>query len=460
MYSIGVSMKTYDLIIKNAMCAVPVSLNDPLKGVQFKKVDLGIIHGKIEEVGSLSQESSPHVIEGSGLHVLPGLIDTQVHFREPGLEHKEDLSTGTQGAILGGITAVFEMPNTSPGTTTQEALEHKIHLAQDRAFCDYAFYVGACPENIDQLTHLETLPGVCGVKVFMGSSTGSLLVSQPEMLDLVVKNGRRRMAAHCEDESRLIERKALVIDQPGDVKLHPVWRDELTALNATKLMVQLAEKHGRPVHVLHVTTQQEMQFLKDHKLAVTVECTPQHLTLSSPQCYEELGTLAQMNPPIRSEEHQKALWEGVANNTVDIIGSDHAPHTLKEKLDNQYPNTPSGMTGVQTTVPVMLNHVHEGRLTLERLVELMCLNPCKLFGIKNRGAIKEGYEASLTLVDLKKQVTITDQWIASRSGWTPFDGKKVVGWPTHTLLRGKVVMEQDEIKTVPQGRPLEFQLFD
>ncbi len=451
-------MKNYDLLIKNGTVLVPTDPSQPLASVTETKTNVAINKGQIVEVGPLEGALSDHTIDAQGLHILPGLIDTQVHFREPGLEHKEDLKTGTQGAALGGITAVFEMPNTHPSTTTSKDLDSKLKLANNRCFTDFAFYIGASPENVNELKELESLPGCSGVKVFMGSSTGDLLIKESGLLEEVVKNGSRRMAVHCEDENRLIERKSIVEKNPGDVSLHPVWRDEITALNATQSIVDLAKKHNRPVHVLHITTKQEMDYLKENKDFVSVECTPQHLTLSSPECYEKLGTLAQMNPPIRGIDHQNRLWQGVKEGTVDIIGSDHAPHTLKEKLESTYPKTPSGMTGVQTSVPLMLDHIHHKRLTLTKLVELMCLNPCKLFKIKNKGAVAKGFEGTLTLVDLNKSKTITNKSTASRSGWTPFDGKNVVGWPTHTIIRGTVVMQNDDLNETPQGQPIEFNL--
>jgi dihydroorotase len=381
-------------------------------------------------------------------------MDSQVHFREPGLTHKEDLETGTRGAILGGVTSVFEMPNTTPPTSTPEALGEKLRLAQGRAWCDHAFFIGATAENADHLNELEVLPGCCGVKIFMGSSTGSLLVSDDDSLRHCLKSGHRRMAIHAEDESRLKERKALLGESPH-VRLHPFWRDEETAFLATKRILALAREASRPLHILHVTTAQEMELLKANKDIATVEVTPQHLFFAAPDCYDKLGTLAQMNPPIRNAFHREALWQAVSDGTVTVIGTDHAPHTLEEK-SKPYPQSPSGLTGVQTLVPLLLNFVNEGRLTLEKMVELVCQNPARLYKAKNKGQIVLGFDADFTVVDLKKKKTIQNSEMATRSGWTPYDGLTVQGWPVMTLIRGSVVMRDGQTVGRPSGQPILF----
>lgn len=440
-----------DLLLKNGICVLP----DAQGKLTQVPTHVGLRDEKIVWLGNSASQEADTTIDLTGLHVLPGLIDTQVHFREPGGEHKEDLATGTLGALLGGITAVFDMPNTSPATTSALAFHDKVSRAQGRVWCDTAFYMGACAENADRLEELSTLPGCCGIKVFMGSSTGNLLVNDDQVLEQVMASGSKRISLHCEDENRLKDRRQWAEQSPATPLNHPLWRDEQTAFLATQKAVTLAEKHQRPIHVLHVTTAEEMEFLKNKKHIASVECTPQHLTLSSPDCYERLGTLAQMNPPIREERHRLALWEALSSGVVDIIGSDHAPHTREEKA-KPYPQSPSGMPGVQTIVPVMLHHVSQGRLTLERLVELMVVNPTRLFKIKNLGRIEVGYQANLTIVDLKKKATIENSWMATKSGWTPFDGMNVTGWPVSTLLRGQIVMRDNEVTAKPAGRMLEF----
>jgi len=393
------------------------------------------------------------VYDAKGLHVLPGVIDTQVHFREPGNEHKEDLESGSRAAVLGGVTAVFEMPNTSPPTTSRMAMEDKLSRARNRMHCDYAFYVGATPQNVGALSELESMPGVCGVKAFLGSSTGTLLLSEEESIFAALKGGRRRMAVHSEDEARLKERKPFA--KTGDPRTHPVWRDAEAARLSTERVLRLARAAGRKLHVLHVTTADELPLLADARYFATVETTPQHLTLAAPECYERLGTYAQMNPPIREAHHREALWKAVSEGLVDVIGSDHAPHTREEK-NKTYPNTPSGMPGVQTLAPILLDHVNAGRLSLERFVDLTSAGAARIFGIAGKGRIAKGFDADFTIVDLKKKRKIENSWIASKCGWTPFDGMETTGWPVATIIRGKAVMRDHALTQASQGQPLRF----
>jgi dihydroorotase len=415
--------------------------------------DIGIRGGRIAALGDLSSAAAAETVDAKGLHILPGVIDTQVHFREPGLEHKENLETGSRAAVMGGVTAVFEMPNTKPLTISAEALADKVARARHRMHCDFAFYVGGTRENIGDIPALERLEGSAGIKVFMGSSTGDLLVDDEPALDRIVARISRRAAFHAEDEARLKARAGL--RRPGDPSSHPVWRDEEAALLATERLVRLAERHGKRVHVLHVSTAEEMAFLSAHKDWASVEATPHHLTLAAPECYERLGTYAQMNPPVREERHRAALWAALAEGVVDVLGSDHAPHARAEK-DHAYPDSHSGMTGVQTLVPVMLDHVNAGRLSLERLVDLTSHGPQRLFGIRGKGRIAVGYDADLTVVDLKRRETITNGWIESRCGWTPYDGVSVQGWPVGTFVRGRRVMWEGEIPGSAVGEPVRF----
>ena len=418
-------------------------------------LDIACVDGRIVAMGALqNQWTADTQLNARGLHVLPGVIDSQVHFREPGLTHKEDLEAGTRGAVLGGVTGVCEMPNTHPLTLWREDLQAKLDAAKGRAWCDYAFYIGGSEVNAEQLQTLEALPGCAGVKVFMGSSFGDLLADNDAVLRSILRHGNRRMAVHAEDETRLRERKAIV-EASGDVCQHSEWRDVTSALNATQRIVALAEAAGRRLHVLHVSSAEEMQYLARHKRRVTVETTPHHLTMAAPECYQRLGSLAQMNPPVREQRHQEALWHAIREGVVDVIGSDHAPHTLEEKAQ-PYPSSPSGMTGVQTLLPVMLDHVHAGRLSLQRLVDLTSAGPARIFGIEGKGRIAVGYDADLTLVDLAAQRSICNEWIASRSGWTPYDGKSITGWPIHTVIRGQMVVRDEALVSRPQGRPIRF----
>jgi dihydroorotase len=435
------------LLLKNGTCVFPSG--------EITQADIAVTDGKITAIGALGNTPAEQIIDASHLHILPGIIDTQVHFREPGLEHKEDLESGTRGAVLGGVTSLFEMPNTNPSTLTKEALEDKLNRAKGRAWTDHAFYMGSADTNADQLGELEKLQGCCGVKVFMGSSTGSLLVQDDATLLKVLKSGRRRVAIHAEDEYRLIERKHLA-EEEGHPRAHPVWRDEEVCLRATQRLIRLAREAKRRVHVLHVTTAEEMAFLAQHKDIATVEVLPQHLTLTAPECYERLGTLAQMNPPIRDKRHQDALWQAIREGVVDVLGSDHAPHTLDEKA-KPYPQSPSGLTGVQTMLPLMLNHVAEGRLSLQRMVDLLSTSQARVFGIVGKGRIAKGYDADFTIVDLNATRTIKNKWIASKVGWTPFDGMTVRGWAVMTIIRGQLVMRDDALLGTPIGQPMRFQ---
>ncbi|MCH2037330.1 MAG: dihydroorotase [Rickettsiales bacterium] len=434
----------FDLIIKGGTCITPSGALD---------VDIGIQGDTITQIGELDSDQAEQIIDAKGLHVLPGVMDTQVHFREPGNEHKEDLEHGTRGAVLGGVTTIFEMPNTSPPTTNRGALEDKISRMKDRAWSDFAFFVGGTPEaDVDWHT-LECLPGCCGIKIFMGSSTGNLLVSQDEAIEAILEKSERRIAVHCEDEARLVEQQHIA-EEGGHARFHPKWRDEETALRATTRLLSIARKTGKRVHTLHITTAQEMELLAKYKDVATVEVLPQHLTFDD-SIYETLGSYAQMNPPIRAKHHQEALWRAINNGLVDTLGSDHAPHTRQEK-DQPYPNSPSGMPGVQTLVPIMLNHVNNGKLTLERFVDLVCHGPQRIYNIVRKGRIALGYDADFTLVDMNKERTITDSWMACKAGWTPYHGKKVKGWPTHTIIRGSVIMEHDKLVGSQQGKPVRF----
>jgi dihydroorotase len=436
--------ETFDTILRGGTV-----VNQDGEGIR----DIGIRQGRVVALGSIPAAGGGTVIDAKGLHILPGVIDTQVHFREPGLTHKEDLETGSRAAVLGGVTAVFEMPNTKPLTTTVAGLAAKVAAAHHRMHCDFAFYVGGTRENIADIPTLERLPGSAGIKVFMGSSTGDLLVDDEASLDHIIANLSRRAAFHAEDEARLIarmgERKA------GDPTSHPVWRDPEAALIATKRLVRLAEKHRRRVHVLHISTAEEMAFLASHRAWASVEVTPHHLTLVAPDCYQRLGTYAQMNPPVRDARHRDAIWAGLNSGVVDVLGSDHAPHTRDEK-DHAYPASHSGMTGVQTLVPTMLDHVSKGKLSLARLVDLTSAGPARLFGIANKGRIAVGYDADLTIVDLKRRETITNKWIASRCGWTPYDGVQVTGWPVGTFVRGNRVMWQGDVTAPGKGEAVAF----
>ncbi|WP_075522936.1 dihydroorotase [Candidatus Pelagibacter communis] len=432
-----------DIIIKNGQCYIDGKLEDK---------DIAVKDGKIFKIGKVSEDAK-EVYDASSKIVLPGCIDTQTHFREPGSTDTEDLHSGSRAAVAGGITAVFEMPNTNPPTANLKEFQKKLDLAKNRMYCNYAFYFGATANNVSQLAELKDLEGCCGIKLFAGSSTGNLLVAEEKDIDKVFKNSSKVVAVHSEDEEILIKNKKLI--KAGDVHSHPIWRSEECAMSSTRRIVRIAEKYNKKAHVLHVTTKQEIDFLSQHKGNITFEITPQHLTIYAPDCYNKLGTYAQMNPPLRDKSHYDRLWYAVKNNLNDTIGSDHAPH-LKVNKEKEYPNSPSGMPGVQTLMPVMLNHVNAGRLSLTQLINLVCENPIKIFGIRNKGFIKEGYDADFTIVDMNKKIVIKNENIESKCGWSPFHGVEFKGTPVSTIIKGKMKMKDGKIIGEPEGTPLKF----
>jgi dihydroorotase len=435
--------ENYSLIVKNGSCYINGKL---------EKTDIALVGNKIKKIGRV-EVNDTKVFDASDKLVLPGIMDTQTHFREPGSTDREDLESGSRAAVLGGITSVFEMPNTNPPTSNLVEFNKKLNLAKNRMHCNYAFYFGATPENVDLLSKLKGLKGCCGVKLFAGSSTGKLLVDKEADIEKVISQSDRIVSIHSEDEEILNLRKKFI--KEGDVHSHPEWRNTECAISSTRRVVKIAERYNKQIHVLHVTTKDEVDFLAMHKKNVTFEITPQHLTLYAPDCYNKLGTFAQMNPPIRKKEHYDRLWTAVKNSVVDVLGSDHAPHS-KEDKEKKYPASPSGMPGVQTILPIMLNHINNEKLSLEQLIKLMSENPCRIFGIKNKGYIKEDFDADLTIVDMNKEQIIKDEMIASKCGWTPFNNFTVKGFPVATIVNGKIVMSDGQVNIEGSGQPLDF----
>ena len=436
-------MASFDLILRNGTVWTS---GGP------ETVDVAVLDGKIAGIGAGGDAAE--TIDCTGLNILPGVIDTQVHFREPGLEHKEDLESGSRAAVLGGVTAVFEMPNTKPNTDTIEALDDKLKRAEGRMYCDHAFYVGATADNADRLNELERHPGCAGVKIFMGASTGNLLVAGDSDLRRVLASGRRRVAIHAEDEARMNARLDQRIE--GDPSSHPVWRDDESALLATRRILKLARQARRRIHILHVTTPAELELIAQHKDIATCEVTPQHLTLAAEDAYPRLGTFAQMNPPIRSAAHREGLWRWLNQGVPDVIGSDHAPHSREEK-EQPYPASPSGMPGVQTLLPLLLDHVAKGRTSLARLVDLTSAGAQRVFGLIGKGRIAVGWDADFTIVDLNSEWTVQSDWLASKCGWSPFEGMRLRGRPVGTVIRGRRVMWDSELTGPAAGRPLRFE---
>ena len=435
----------YDLIIRNGTCVLPWGC---------EQTDVGVKGGKIADLGVPGTATADQMIDAAGLHVLPGLIDSHVHLRDPGDQAVEAIATGTRAAVLGGLAAVFDMPNTSPAITDAEGLAWKQDYVEREAWCDMGLYVGGTKTNIPELASLETGHGVCAIKIFAGSSTGDLLVEDDEHLERIMRGGRRRIAYHSEDEYSLRARRSMF--QHGDpYARHMEWRDVETAFLGTRRLMALAQVTGRPAHILHVSTAEELDYLKDFRDIASCEVLVNHLTQMAPDAYEKLGGYAVMNPPIRDRQHYEAAWRAIQNGTVDTVGSDHAPHP-REKKELPWPDTAAGLTGVQTIVPVMLDHVNAGRLSLPRLVDLMCAGPARVYGIVSKGRLAAGFDADFTLADMKQQRRIDASWIVSPCGWTPFDGMMVSGWPVATIVRGQVVMRDDQVLGTPQGRLVKF----
>ena len=435
---------TFDLIVTGGTVVLPWG---------EERTDLALRGGRIAAIGAIPRGQAYQTLDATGLHVLPGIIDPHVHFRDPGQgpldPSGETLDTGTRGAILGGVTTIFDMPNTAPPLIDAAALAIKQNHAERTAWCDVGLYVGATKTNADTLAMLEQGRGVCAIKVFAGSSTGDLLVDDDDSIARVLASGHRRVAFHSEDEPRLQARKTLF--PTGTYADHPRWRDEECAMAGTRRIVALAEARDRPIHILHVSTEEEFDFLDAHRANVTVEVLVNHLTQVSPGCYDRLGAYAVMNPPIRDRRHQEAAWRAVSDGRVDTIGSDHAPHPRAAK-ERPWPATAAGLTGTQTLLPIMLDHVAAGRLTLARLVDLMAAGPARVYGLRRKGRIVRGNDADLTLVDLKAERTIESAWLASPCGWSPFEGAQVTGWPVATIVRGQIVMRDDAVLGTPAGR--------
>jgi dihydroorotase len=435
----------FDLVIRGGTCVLPWGM---------EQTSVGVRAGHIAALGVAADATAEQSIDATGLHVLPGLIDPHVHLRDPGDKAVESIPTGTRAAVLGGVTTVFDMPNTSPSITDAEHLAWKQGYAEASAWCDMGLYVGGTRTNIPHLASLEVGRGVCAIKVFAGSSTGDLMVEDDESLERVMRAGRRTIAYHSEDEYRLQARKKLFKSGEPYAR-HMEWRDEEAAFLGTRRLMALARKTARPAHILHVSTAEELDYLKDYRDIASVEVLVNHLTQVAPEAYETLKGYGVMNPPIRGRRHWEAAWAAVRDGTVDTIGSDHAPHSRAAK-ERPWPEVAAGLTGVQTLVPVMLDHVNAGRLSLARMVDLMCAGPARIYGLVGKGRLAAGYDADFTLVDMRRQRRIEEDWIASPCGWTPFAGMQITGWPVATIVRGQQVMREDEVLGTPVGRLAKF----
>ncbi|MDJ0658162.1 MAG: dihydroorotase [Crocosphaera sp.] len=432
------------LLIRHSRILLPDS--------EFLLGDILIDEGKIVQVApEITGSDATTIIDATGLTLLPGVIDPQVHFREPGLEYKEDLFTASCACARGGVTSFLEMPNTRPLTITQAALDQKLHLASQKCLVNYGFFIGATPENLPDLL---TANPVCGIKIFMGSSHGALLVSQEAEIEPIFAKGDRLIAVHAEDQARILQRRQ-EFKGISDPSIHSQIQDEIAALNATKLALKLSKKYQRRLHILHLSTGIEAEFLRENKPSwVTTEVTPQHLLLNT-ETYEEIGTLAQMNPPLRSPENNQVLWKALLDGVIDFIATDHAPHTLEEKAKG-YPNTPSGMPGVETSLPLMLTQAMAGKCTIAQVSHWMSTGPAQAYQIPNKGLIKPGYDADLVLVDLDNYHPVLREELQTKCGWSPFEGWTLTGWPVITIVGGNVVYERGKLNTEIRGKALQF----
>ena len=435
----------YELLIKGGICVFPWG---------EAAADIGVTGGRIVAVGADGGDTADEVIPAGGLHVLPGLIDPHVHLRDPGDASVESIPTGTRAAVLGGFATVFDMPNTNPAIIDAETLAWKQDYASANSFCDFGIYVGATRANTQSLAQLERGVGVCAIKLFAGSSTGELMIEDDAGIEAVMSSGTRRIAFHSEDEYRLQARRALFHSGEPYAR-HMEWRDAECAFLGTRRILALAHKTGRPAHIVHVSTEEEFAYLAGHRNIATAEVLVNHLTQIGPECYERLGAYAVMNPPIRDRRHYEAAWAAVRDGRADTIGSDHAPHSRAAKAQ-PWPETAAGLTGVQTAVPIMLDHVNAGRLTLGRMVDLMAAGPARVYGAVTKGRLAVGYDADFSIVDLHRTRTIENDGIATPAGWTPFAGMRVTGWPLATVVRGHLVMRDGEVVGDPIGRLVTF----
>jgi len=433
----------YNLIIRNARIARPDG--STVEG------DVACEDGKIVRMDRQIGVEARETIDAQGCLLLPGVIDPQVHFREPGKEYKEDLGSGSRAAVRGGVTSFLEMPNTDPPTTTQAALDEKFARAAQKCVANYGFFIGATPDNLEVL---NTASPVCGIKIFMGASTGSLLVNDPKDLERIFANGTRLIAVHAEDEARIRSRREQFAGHT-DPAAHSEIRDNECALLATELALSLSRRYQRRLHILHLSTREEVEMLRQDKPAwVTAEVIPNHLLLNTGD-YATLGTLVQMNPPIRTPADNEALWSGLHDGIIDFIATDHAPHTLEEKALG-FPKAPSGMPGVETSLPLMLTAMQNGRCTLAEIQKWMCYGPAEGYRIPNKGKILEGWDADLTLVDLNTRRRVQNDETFTKVKWSPYAGRELVGWPTHTIVNGEIVFENGHIREHVRGRPLTY----
>lgn len=432
-------------LIRGAKCVLPEGT---------RQVDLLIEGSQILGIDPPASVMADEIVDATGLHLLPGVIDDQVHFREPGLEYKEDLHTGSRACAKGGITTFLEMPNTNPTTTTLAALEDKLQRAAQKSIVNYGFYIGATTENIEILQHVQRTPGI---KIFIGSSTGPLLVDEQAALERIFAETTLPICAHCEDESTVRANRDR-LEGGKSLRDHSKIRDHAAALIATQRAIDLSTRYKHPFHVLHVSTAAEVDFLKDRPAWVTAEVCPHHLFFQI-EDYDRLGSKVQMNPSIKTAADNQRLWEGLREGMIEVVATDHAPHTLEEK-SLPYPQSPSGLPAVENSLALMLDAARRGECTLEQIVEWMCAAPARVWNIARKGAIREGYDADLVLVDLQKAATIRDAEQLTKTAWSPWDGVRLTGWPVRTWVMGQTVFHEGQVDTTRRGQEAKFRQAD
>ncbi|MCI0333857.1 MAG: dihydroorotase [Planctomycetes bacterium] len=429
------------LLIKNAQVVLPDVI---------ERVSVVIDGAQIADIDPASQLSVHDVVDATGLHLMPGVIDDQVHFREPGLTHKEDLATASRACAKGGVTTFLEMPNTVPATITQARLEEKLALAASKSLVNYGFYIGATPDNLDELRHAHRTPGI---KIFIGSSTGDLLVDEQEALERIFAETTLPITAHCEDETT-VRANAAQLAGTNDVADHSRIRDHKAALIATRRAIDLAHRHRHRFHVLHVSTGAETELLADHRGLITGEACPHHLLFNTDD-YARLGTLVQMNPSIKTAADSEQLWQALLDGRLQVVATDHAPHTLEEKR-KPYPASPSGVPAVENSLALMLNEVHNGRCTLQQVAHWMCDAPARVWDIVGKGRIAVGYDADLVLVDLERTAEVLNENQITKCGWSPWHGMRLTGWPVRTWVMGHEVFRDGQFHDDIRGREVRF----
>ncbi len=414
------------------------------------RTDVLIEDGKIVAVDAALHAAADEVVDAAGLHLIPGVIDDQVHFREPGLTHKEDLHTASRACAKGGVTSFLEMPNTKPATITVEALHAKLALAAEKSLVNYGFYIGATSTNLAELQQATRTPGI---KIFIGSSTGDLLVDEQQALEQIFAETRLPICAHCEDETT-VRANAARLAGSTDVADHSRVRDHQAAMIATRRAIDLAKRHNHRFHVLHVSTGDETELLADHGGLITAEACPHHL-LFSVDDYARLGTLVQMNPSLKTKQDNERIWQALLDGRIQVIATDHAPHTLEEKRQ-PYPKSPSGLPAVENSLALMLNEVHRGRCTLEQVVGWMCDAPARVWDMVGKGRIEVGYDADLVLVDLKKSAVVLNEQQETKARWSPWHGETLTGWPVRTWVLGREVFREGQIDGTVRGGEIAY----